>query len=52
MRTSPPRDDPRFSNTTGILPKKNYAAGVEVEEDTSALPPKNILDPPLSMLDQ
>ena len=26
--------------------------GVEVEQDTSALPPKNILDQPLSMLDQ
>ena len=24
VRTPPPRDDPRFSNTTGILPKKTY----------------------------
>ena len=24
VRPPPPRDDPRFSNTTGILPKKNY----------------------------
>ena len=29
----PPRDDLRFSNTTGIL-------GVEVEQETSAPPPK------------
>ena len=36
----PPRDDLRFSNTTGILPKKNYwFIGVEVEQETSAPPP-------------
>ena len=29
----PPRDDLRFSNTTGII-------GVEVEQETSAPPPK------------
>ena len=29
----PPRDDLRFSNTTGII-------GVEVEQETSAAPPK------------
>ena len=38
----PPRDDLPFSNTTGIL-----FIGVEVEQDTSAPPPKKILDPPL-----
>ena len=30
-----PRDDLRFSNTTGILPKKK-----KVEKETSALPPE------------
>ena len=37
----PPRDDLRFSNTIGILQKKkNWFIGVEVEQETSALPPK------------
>ena len=42
MRTPPPRDDLRFSNTTGILPKTNtvWFIGVEVEQETSAPPPK------------
>ena len=41
MRTPHPRDDLRFSQTTGILPKKNYVViGVEVEQETSASPPK------------
>ena len=44
MRTppSPPRrDDLRFSNTTGILQKKTmWFIGVEVEQETSAPPPK------------
>ena len=39
-----PRDDLRFSNTTGILPKKKKNSmsfiGVEVEQETSAPPPK------------
>ena len=48
MRT-PPRDDLRFSNTTGILPKTMWFIGVEVEQETSAPPPKKILDPPLQM---
>ena len=41
MRT-PPRDDLRFSNTTGILQKKKtmWFIGVEVEQETSAPPPK------------
>ena len=48
MRTPPPRDDLRFSNTTGILQKKTmWFIGVEVEQETSATPPKKILDPPL-----
>ena len=43
----PPRDDLRFSNTTGILQKKTmWFIGVEVEQETSAPPPKKILDPP------
>ena len=43
------RDDLRFSNTTGILQKKTmWFIGVEVEQETSAPPPKKILDPPLS----
>ena len=41
MRPPPPRDDPRFSNTTGILQKKTmWFIGVEVEQETSAPPPK------------
>ena len=39
----PPRDDLRFSNTTGILPKKKktmWIIGVEVEQETRAAPPK------------
>ena len=39
----PPRDDLRFSNTTGILQKKKrtmWFVGVEVEQETSAPPPK------------
>ena len=41
VRTPLPRDDLRFSNTTGILPKKTmWFIGVEVEQETSAPPPK------------
>ena len=51
VRTSPPWDDLQFSNTTGILQKKKkktmWFIGVEVEQETSAPPPKKILDPPL-----
>ena len=39
----PPRDDLRFSNTTGILQKKRktmWFIGVEVEQETSAPTPK------------
>ena len=38
----PPPDDLRFSNTIGILPKKEtmWFIGVEVEQETSAPPPK------------
>ena len=37
----PPRDDLRFSNTTGILQKKTmWFIGVEVEQEKSATPPK------------
>ena len=38
----PPWDDLRFSNTTGFLQKKKsmWFIGVEVEQETSALPPK------------
>ena len=44
----PPRDDLRFSNTTGILQKKTtWFIGVEVEQEKSAPLPKKILDPPL-----
>ena len=45
---SPPWDDLQFSNTTGILPKKKTMRfiGVEVEQGTSAPPPKKILEPP------
>ena len=41
LRT-PPGDDLRFSNTTGILPKKKtmWFIGVEVEQETSAPPPE------------
>ena len=43
-RTPPsPRNDLRFSNTTGILQKKKkpmWFVGVEVEQETSAPPPK------------
>ena len=47
----PPWDDLRFSNTTGILPKKKknnnkWFIGVEVEQETSAPPPKKIPDRP------
>ena len=39
MRT--PRDDLRFSNTTGILQKKTmWFIGDEVEQETCAPPPK------------
>ena len=40
---TPPWDDLRFSNTTGILQKKKktmWFIGVEVEQETSAPPPK------------
>ena len=42
VRTLPPRDDLRFSNTTGILQKNRtmWFIGVEVEQETSAPPPK------------
>ena len=41
MRTPLPRDDLRFSNTTGILHKKTmWFISVEVEQETSAPPPK------------
>ena len=44
MRTPPhPRDDLGLSNTTGILQKKKktlWFIGVEVEQETSAPPPK------------
>ena len=41
MRPPPPGDDLRFSNTTGILRKKTmWFIGVEVEQETSARPPK------------
>ena len=38
----PPRDDLWFSNTTGIPPPKKtmWFIGVEVEQETSAPPPK------------
>ena len=35
-----PWDDLRFSNTTGILQKTIWFIGVEVEQETSAAPPK------------
>ena len=40
---TPPWDDLRFSNTTGILQKKKktmWFIGVEVEQETNAPPPK------------
>ena len=41
VRTPPSWDDLRFSNTTGILEKKTmWFIGVEVEQETSAPPPK------------
>ena len=44
VRTPSPLDDLRFSNTTGILQKKKkrtmWFIGVEVEQETSAPPPK------------
>ena len=40
VRTPPPWDDLRFSNTTGILRKKKWFIGVEVEQETSAPSPK------------
>ena len=44
MRPPTPRDDLRFSNTTGILQKKKHTMWliivVEVEQETSASPPK------------
>ena len=41
MRTPPPRDDLRFSNTTGILEKKKkWFIGAEVEQEMSAPPPR------------
>ena len=42
MRTPPPRDDLRFSNTTDILQKKKtmWFIGVEVQQETNAPPPK------------
>ena len=43
VRTPPPWDDLRFSNTTGILPKKTmWFIGAEVEQETSSPPPKKI----------
>ena len=43
VHTPPPWDDLRFSNTTGILQKKKkpmWFIGVEVEQETTAPPPK------------
>ena len=42
VRTPPPKDDLRFSTTTGILQKKKtmWFIGVEVEQETSAPPSK------------
>ena len=41
LRTPPPWDDLWFSNTTGILQKKTiWFIGVEIEQETSAPPPK------------
>ena len=50
VRTPPPPcDDLRFSNTTGILQKTMWFIGVEVEQETSAPPPKKKLVPPLKV---
>ena len=49
------QDDLRFSNTTGILQKKTmWFIGVEVEQETSAPPPKKNPGsaPVLSLLDE
>ena len=44
----PPEMTCGFSNTTGILQKKTmWFIGVEVEQETSAPPPKKILDRPM-----
>ena len=45
----PPQDDLQFSKTTGFLQTKKtmWFIGVEVEQETSAPPPKKILHPPL-----
>ena len=41
MRTPPPPDYLRVSNTTGILPKKTmWFIGVAVEQETSVPPPR------------
>ena len=41
VRTPPPWDDLRFSNTTGILQKKKmWFIGAEAEQETSGPPPK------------
>ena len=46
---APPRDDLRFSNTTSILQKKTmWFIGAEVEQETSAPPPKKNPGPPLN----
>ena len=48
--TPPPRDDLRFSNTTGILQKKEKLCGLLVlKQGKSRVHPllKQILDPPL-----
>ena len=39
---TPPWDNLRFSNTTGILRKKKGFIGVEVEQETSGPPPRKI----------
>ena len=44
----PPWDDLQFFNTTGIMPKKTmWFTGVEVEQETSAPPPKKNSGSPL-----
>ena len=44
-------NDLRFSNTTGILPKKTmWFIGFEVEQEMSTPLLKKILDPPLLLL--
>ena len=40
VRTPPPWEGLRFSNTTEILQKKKTIIGVEVEQETSVPPPK------------